>query len=104
MSHKAKRRRHSKKARQLAKVITTSVTAGTARQRTAPQDEARQAQAVPRLLASLASTLNIMKTHGVRAQLSHDAVITEYGYVFLIDGSWQVRTRNLTEFTQEADA
>jgi hypothetical protein len=103
VSHKTKRQHRSRKATRLAEAIATSALARQTPPAT-PQDEVRQAQAVPRLLANLASTLNVMKTHGVKAQLSHDAVITEYGYIFLINDSWQVRTKNLTEFTQEADA
>lgn len=53
------------------------------------------------LLAAVADALNAAENAGIGVRLAHDAVMTDYGYVFPVgpdDAPWAVRTRALTPF------
>lgn len=54
------------------------------------------------LLGDIAYAMNQAEVSGAAIELTHDAVITDYGYVFRLGDEygerWQARTKVLTEF------
>ena len=57
----------------------------------------------PELLQRAAAMLNMIENDGQRVRLAHGALITDHGYVFWINGRWQARTLQLTEFPDNVD-
>jgi hypothetical protein len=60
------------------------------------------ADAAPKILQRIADALNDLGRCGVKAQIAHGAVITEFGYVFPLGhdpAPWVIRSRQLTELS-----
>jgi hypothetical protein len=103
MSHKAGQQRRDKNRRQRKKATHIARAVALPQGQSPQPPSSHQAESAPQLLQRLADTLNMMDIHGITAQLTDGAVITEYGYVFWFghdeETPWQVRTRRLTEFS-----
>jgi hypothetical protein len=107
MGHKPERQRRNRsqhrRVKKTAKAVTTPAwSPGSPLHEAA--DVIRANNNAPRLLKRLADTLNKLEEYGIAPRLAHGAVITHYGYVLPIaspgeDQAWQVRTRQLTEFS-----
>ena len=54
------------------------------------------------LLSLVAAALTACETAGIKVRLKHDAVLTDYGYVLPLNGSWAARTREWTEFSSSS--
>ena len=54
------------------------------------------------LLSLVASALTSCEEAGIKVRLKHDAVITDFGYVLPLDGTWAARTREWTPFSAQA--
>jgi hypothetical protein len=65
----------------------------------APKRDVRYSEgsSVPALLQRAAGALNYIESASVRVRLAHGALITDYGYVFWVDGRWVVRDLQLAE-------
>jgi hypothetical protein len=68
------------------------------------------AERAPALLQQLADVMNACEASGVLIKPAHGAILTQFGYLFWLQhdhvgdgGSWQVRTRRLTELALPDD-